>query len=142
MPELAHFPADADPDRVHDQLMADGAVILDGVLAPDQADAVRAELDPWVQATAPGRDRFTGFRTTRTGALVARSPLCRDLIRSARVLAQCDRLLLPACERYQLHLGQVIRIMPESRPRACTRTDGRGEPTSRALSPSSTPSGR
>ncbi len=111
-PELAHFPPDADPDVVHARLMADGAVILDGILSPAEADAVRAELDPWVQATAPGRDGFTGFRTTRTGALAARSPLCRDLIRNPQVLAQCDRLLLPSCERYQLHLGQVIRIMP------------------------------
>ncbi|MCA3753320.1 MAG: hypothetical protein INF01_02620 [Phenylobacterium sp.] len=61
MTELAHFPADADPDRVHERLLADGAVILDGVLTPDEADAIRAELDPWVQATAPGRDGFTGF---------------------------------------------------------------------------------
>jgi hypothetical protein len=112
LPELAHFAADADPDLVHAQLLADGAVILDGVLTPGEADAVRAELDPWVQATAPGRDRFTGFRTTRTGALAARSPLCRGLIRDRRILDQCDRLLLPACERYQLHLGQVIRIQP------------------------------
>lgn len=111
-PELAHFPPDADPDAVHARLMTDGAIILDGILSPAEADAVRAELDPWVQATAPGRDGFTGFRTTRTGALAARSPLCRDLIRNPQVLAQCDRLLLPSCERYQLHLGQVIRIMP------------------------------
>ena len=112
MSQLVHLPADADPDRIHAQLVADGAVILDGVLTPGEADAVRSELDPWVQATAPGRDRFTGFRTTRTGALAARSALCRDLIRDPRILAQCDRLLLPACERFQLHLGQVIRIMP------------------------------
>nr|WP_296487896.1 phytanoyl-CoA dioxygenase family protein [Phenylobacterium sp.] len=44
--------------------------------------------------------------------MAARSPLCKDLIQDPRVLAQCDRLLLTACERYQLHLGQVIRIMP------------------------------
>lgn len=112
MPELVHFSADADPDQVHQQLLADGAVILDAVLSRTEAEAVRTELDPWVQATSPGRDRFTGFRTTRTGALAARSPLCRELIRNPRVLAQCDRLLLPSCERYQLHLGQVIRIMP------------------------------
>ena len=30
----------------------------------------------------------------------------------ATVRGVCDRVLLPNCERYQLHLGQVIRIMP------------------------------
>ncbi|MCA3728042.1 MAG: hypothetical protein ACK54Q_04105 [Alphaproteobacteria bacterium] len=71
MTELAHFPADADPDRVHERLLADGAVILDGVLTPDEADAIRAELDPWVQATAPGRDGsadFTEMTALRDGA--------------------------------------------------------------------------
>ncbi|MFZ4068235.1 MAG: hypothetical protein ACOYKF_11890, partial [Phenylobacterium sp.] len=87
MSQLVHLPADADPEQVQTQLVADGAVILDGVLTPGEADAVRSEIDPWVQATAPGRDRFTGFRTTRTGALAARSALCRDLIRDPRILA-------------------------------------------------------
>ena len=45
MPELAHFPADADPDRVQERLLADGAIILDAVLTRGEADAVRAELD-------------------------------------------------------------------------------------------------
>jgi hypothetical protein len=136
VPELAHFPADADPDRVQERLLADGAIILDAVLTPGEADAVRAELDPWVQATAPGRDGFTGFRTTRTGALAARSPLCRDLIRDPRVLAQCDRLLRPACERYQLHLGQVIRIMPGEKAQSLHKDRWAWGPISRASSPS------
>jgi hypothetical protein len=29
-----------------------------------------------------------------------------------RVSALCEAVLKPNCERYQLHLGQVIRIMP------------------------------
>ena len=33
MSQLVHFPADADPDRIQAQLVADGAVILDGRLS-------------------------------------------------------------------------------------------------------------
>jgi ectoine hydroxylase-related dioxygenase (phytanoyl-CoA dioxygenase family) len=67
---------------------------------------------PYIEATPPGRDGFSGEKTTRTGALVARSPLARELVTDARILALCDRFLLASAERYQLHLTQVIRIRP------------------------------
>src|SRR6185295_15350865 len=104
------------PDTPLDEIVAaldrDGAVIVRDVLSAGAVDRVNAELQPYVDATEPGRDAFTGYRTTRTGALVARSPACRDLVMHATVRGVCDRVLLPNCERYQLHLGQVIRIMP------------------------------
>jgi ectoine hydroxylase-related dioxygenase (phytanoyl-CoA dioxygenase family) len=112
MSQLEHLPADAAPDTIMAVLDRDGALILDNLIDADTVDAVIGELKPYIDATQPGRDGFSGFRTTRTGALVARSPRCRDLIMDARVRAICDRVLLPNCERYQLHLGQVIRIMP------------------------------
>jgi len=112
MPQLRTFPADTAADDLLRTLSADGALIVEGLLSPGAVDALRAELSPYVLATKPGRDSFSGEKTTRTGALVARSPLCRDLIMDARVLALCDLFLKPACERYQLHLTQVIRIHP------------------------------
>jgi ectoine hydroxylase-related dioxygenase (phytanoyl-CoA dioxygenase family) len=112
MTRLQTLPADSAPGEIGAALERDGALILSGLISRAVADAVRAELDPWVQATEPGKDGFSGHRTTRTGALVARSPRCRDLIMDKRIRALCDRTLLPHCERYQLHLGQVIRIMP------------------------------
>lgn len=112
MPKLETLPADTPVEDIMAVLDRDGALILSGLMTPAEADAVRAELDPYVQATQPGKDVFSGFRTTRTGALVARSPLCRKLILDARVRQIGDKVLLPNCERYQLHLGQVIRIMP------------------------------
>ncbi|HEX4196018.1 MAG TPA: phytanoyl-CoA dioxygenase family protein [Caulobacteraceae bacterium] len=112
MPSLKHLPADASAEAIAETLGADGALILDRVLSPAQADAVAAEIDPFVAATRNGGDPFTGFQTTRTGALVARSPACRALIMHPTILAACDAFLLPACDRYQLHLTQVIRIRP------------------------------
>lgn len=112
MPVLEHLPADAAVDEIMAILDRDGALILDNAIDVEAADAIRAELQPYVDATGPGRDGFSGHRTTRTGALVARSPKCRDLIMDTRIRAICDRVLLPNCDRYQLHLGQVIRIMP------------------------------
>lgn len=112
MPDLVHLPADAATDEIMAVLDRDGALILDDVISADEADAFRAELRPYVEATRPGQDSFTGRRTTRTGALVARSPQARAAVMDQRIRAICDRVLLPNCERYQLHLTQLIRIMP------------------------------
>lgn len=112
MVKLQHLPADAPADQIKDVLERDGALVLDDALSPAQVEALAAELRPYVEATQPGRDVFSGFKTTRTGALVARSPKCRDLILDARIRAVCDAVLLPHCQRYQLHLTQLIRIMP------------------------------
>ena len=79
---------------------------------PPASPPVRAEIDPYVEATGDGRDSFTGYQTTRTGALVARSPACRELVMHPAILAACDAFLKRACDRYQLHLTQVIRIKP------------------------------
>ena len=112
MPTLQHLPADAPADEITALLKSDGALILDDVLSLAEADRVAAEIGPYINATANGCDQFTGFATTRTGALVARSPACRDLVMHPAILAACDSFLKPACDRYQLHLTQAIRIKP------------------------------
>lgn len=112
MMNLTHLSADAPVSDIVSVLEADGVVILDEALAPEAVDALVAELRPYVEATEPGRDVFSGDRTTRTGALVARSPLTRPLVMDPRILALCDAVLSPNCLRFQLHLTQLIRIMP------------------------------
>ena len=112
MPSLQHLPADAPTETIATLLDSDGALILDDVLDAAGVAHVRAEIDPYVEATAPGRDAFTGYQTTRTGALVARSQACRELVMHPALIAACDAFLKRACDRYQLHLTQVIRIGP------------------------------
>ena len=112
MPELVHLAADTPADEVMAVLARDGALILEGMLAADEVAALKAELAPYVEATPVGRDAFSGDKTTRTGALVARSPKTRTAVMDARVLALCDAVLKPNCQRYQLHLTQLIRILP------------------------------
>jgi hypothetical protein len=112
MPSLQHLAADAPIAEIMAVLDRDGALILDDVLSPAETEALAAELRPYVEATKVGRDIFSGFKTTRTGALVARSPLTRQAVLDTRIRAICDAVLLPNCQRYQLHLTQLIRIMP------------------------------
>ena len=122
MASLRHFPADAPADELVAAIREDGALILDKVLAASGVEAVMAELRPYMDATPVGRDAFTGFQTTRTGALVARSAECRKLVMHPTILAACDLFLLPACDRYQLHLTQIIRIGPDQ-PRQVLHRD-------------------
>ncbi|MEZ5560036.1 MAG: phytanoyl-CoA dioxygenase family protein [Pseudomonadales bacterium] len=113
MPELKHLPADAATDAIVDLIRRDGALVLDGVLDRPAVDRVLGEIMPYVNATPVGRDDFTGRHTTRTGALVARSQACRELVMHPTINAACQAFLSPFCDRYQLHLTQVIRIRPE-----------------------------
>ena len=109
---LQHLAADAPAAAIAAILDSDGALILDDVITPSEVAAVMGEISPYIEATPPGRDAFTGVSTTRTGALAARSARCRELILHPSILAACDAFLLRACDRYQLHLTQVIRIRP------------------------------
>jgi len=122
MPDLKHLPADASPETIAAILDTDGALVLDAVIAPDEVAGVMAELSPYIEATPVGRDDFTGVATTRTGALVARSPASRALVMHPAILSACDAYLLRACDRYQLHLTQVIRIRP-GQPRQALHRD-------------------
>ena len=112
MSELVHLSADADTKTIVDTLTRDGALILDNVVDADFLAALRAETDPYMEATSNGGDDFAGRQTTRTGGLMMRSEKCRDMISDPRILTPCEQFLAPFCERVQLHLTQIIRIRP------------------------------
>ena len=112
MSELVHLSADADTKTIVDTLTRDGALILDNVVDADFLAALRAETDPYMEATSNGGDDFAGRQTTRTGGLMMRSEKCRDMISDLRILTPCEQFLAPFCERVQLHLTQIIRIRP------------------------------
>ena len=121
MPELKHFSTSDDRKEMLAAIKSDGAIGVDNVIAPDALEAVVSELSPYVEATHDGTDDFSGVHTTRTGGLVMRSKGCRDLIQDPLILGLCDDFLKPYCERYQLHLTQVIRIKPGQTAQAIHR---------------------
>lgn len=112
MVELVRMSAQAKIEEILEVVSREGAMILEGVLAPVQVARVLEEVMPYVEATKPGHDDFSGRHTTRTGALVARSPASREMIMHPTVLGVARQFLAPWCERIQLHLSQVIRIRP------------------------------
>ena len=72
---LKHLPATTSGEEISATLTADGAVIVDNVVTPAAMDALHAELQPFIDATAAGPDDFSGRRTRRTGGLIGRSPM-------------------------------------------------------------------
>jgi ectoine hydroxylase-related dioxygenase (phytanoyl-CoA dioxygenase family) len=112
MPKLETLPANAPADDILAILKRDGALILKDALSPNEVKAALGELMPYIEATDYGRDDFTGRKTTRTGALVARSQKAREMVMHPAILEAAQSFLKPFCERIQLHLTQVIRIRP------------------------------
>jgi ectoine hydroxylase-related dioxygenase (phytanoyl-CoA dioxygenase family) len=108
---LEHLPSGCSAETITEILKRDGAVIVDNLVQPQAMDAIAAELRPWFDATPFGPDAFSGRRTKRTGGLVARSPLCRELVMHPLVLAATGNLLEHS-HSFQLHLTQAIAIGP------------------------------
>jgi ectoine hydroxylase-related dioxygenase (phytanoyl-CoA dioxygenase family) len=112
MTALVNFTLDSPSSDIVEALRTDGAAIVSKVLGTDQLAALRAELDPWIAETPGGRDDFTGRRTARTGALVARSPRARDLVMHPKIIELANEFLGPFTNKIQLHLTQTIKIGP------------------------------
>ncbi len=110
---VVHLPAAAPVDEIHDVLRRDGALIVDDLADVELIDRIMSEMEPWIEATPPGSDDFSGRSTRRTGALIARSPSSHELIQHPTILDVTAKLLDRA-QSYQLHLTQVIAIGPDS----------------------------
>lgn len=112
MSDLIRLDAKAGPEDLLGVIARDGAVVVENLIPRSQVDRTLDQILPYVEATKPGTDAFSGFQTTRTGALIARSPACRELVMHPTVLQSVREFLKPWCKRVQLHLTQVIRIRP------------------------------
>lgn len=141
MGTLTYLPATTSPQDICAAVKRDGAVVVENLISQRQAQATLDELRPFVEATPVGRDDFSGYQTTRTGALIARSPACRELVMLDSIIGACDAFLLPNCKRYQLHLAQVIRLMPGQPKSFYIAIGWSGESICKALNHNSTPSG-
>ena len=88
-----------------------GCAIVERVASPDALARVVAELRTFVDATPFGPDDFSGRRTKRTGALIARSPAARELVMHPLVLDAVGGVLGHATS-FHLHLTQLITVGP------------------------------
>jgi ectoine hydroxylase-related dioxygenase (phytanoyl-CoA dioxygenase family) len=110
--ELTHLTADCAIEDIQTTMERDGACIIDDLISPASVDVVLDELSDFMDLSALGRDDFTGRRTERVGALIARSESVRPVVTNPVVTAGARRFLGEYCDRIQLHLTQTIRILP------------------------------
>ena len=76
---IQHVDLDTDIDKILEIIDRDAAVVIDNVLSPKDLDEIQNELKPYLKNDIEGDNEFTGFQTKRVGALMARSPKCREL---------------------------------------------------------------
>ena len=106
---LNRLPNTATADEVSVSLKEHGYVIIDELVPAAVMDRLAEEMAPHIASTPYGEDKFLGFSTQRTGAMIARSPTARDLVMNPLVLGVAERHLHKA-STFQLHLTQVITV--------------------------------
>jgi ectoine hydroxylase-related dioxygenase (phytanoyl-CoA dioxygenase family) len=94
------------------RIQRDGYTIIKDFLDPGTIAEVRSALAPHLGAHQ-GRNNFEGYQTERVYTLVARGPVFERIVEDPRVLALCDRALLPG---YLLTASQAICIYPGETP--------------------------
>lgn len=103
---------DTPKERIAEVLAADGAAIVADLIPATQVAQVTQDLMPLIEQT-PFGDDFSGRKTQRTGALVARAPSTHDLVMHPDIIGAAETFLAPYTDRIILHLTQTIYINPE-----------------------------
>lgn len=108
---LHHLSPNTPAAEIAAHIRQHGYAIVDDVVDADLLDRLDREVEPFVAASAHGRDVYDGRHTRRTGALIARSPAARELVMNSVVLGAV-RAFLSHATAVQLHLTQLISIEP------------------------------
>ncbi len=111
-PKIKTFKKDISSDEMVKTLQEDGCFIFEDFLSNNEVNDIESDLDPFIEATMRSNTNFGGFKTTRTGALMARSPNCRKLAINKRIMSLVKSFLGPYASTFQLHVTQVIRVLP------------------------------
>ncbi|MBY0275713.1 phytanoyl-CoA dioxygenase family protein [Candidatus Binatia bacterium] len=117
---LQRFTRDADPDRIHAALIDDGAAIVEGLLdaavvarVNEEVEAAVAAADPEEPVFNPVLAAFHGPQTRQVAGVAGISrTFATDVMCAPPLLALADRVLLPACARYQLNIGHLLQRGP------------------------------
>ncbi len=112
MAALKHLNSNCSIDEILSLLESDAGLIIDNLMASDEIDKLNSELSPYLETDSYGRDDFTGFKTKRIGALIARSDSCRKLALNEKINQVSKDYLDPYGDGYQLHFTSAVCIGP------------------------------
>src|ERR1700759_5720601 len=104
--------SDASPADIAQVLADDGCVVIADLATAATMDRIRAEIEPYLDATGGGNTDFLGEATQRTGALIARSPTARSLITHPTIIDTLDLVLGDHASTFQIDLTQLVNIGP------------------------------
>src|SRR5262245_35344492 len=104
------FDVDAHLRRIDE----DGYTVIEDFLSADDLAEVRRVLGFYL-GSHRGRNDFEGERTERVYTLVARGRVFWRIVLDPRILALCERVLLP---NFLLTASQAIQIYPDETPQA------------------------
>ena len=69
MAKVKHISIDTPDEEALKIIDQDAAVIIDDVITDAEIDKILNELDPFIKGNLKGADDFTGFKTSRVGAV-------------------------------------------------------------------------
>lgn len=124
MTKITHLSADCPVEDIIDIIDRDAAVIVDNILSSVDLVNLRSQLDDCISKTKPGTMEFTGYKTKRVGALLAKSAACRDVATNPLAVAVAKKSLEPFCDDIQLHFTQAVAIGPGEKGQLLHRDRG------------------
>ncbi len=121
---IKHFDSKSPYEEILEALISDAALIIDSVIDKNKIKQIEDELKPFISSSNSGKSEFSGLNTRRIGALIARSPGCRDLAMNSIVNKVASGFLGPFCDDYQINLTQAVSIGPDEKPQILHRDRG------------------
>jgi len=121
---LKRLDRNSSPEVILGALAEDAAVIVEDLISTDIVKKISIELKPYLEACNSGKSEFSGLSTKRIGALIARSPACRELATNNLIKKILDGFLGPFCDDYQINLTQAVSIGPKEKPQILHRDRG------------------
>lgn len=112
MSALIHVPPETTAEQVVALLDESAAVVVDAAITEHKVEKLKNEISPYLDEVHRGVNNFSGTATRRVGALIARSPTCRELALNPLVNDVAESLLGRHADGYQLHFSQAVSIEP------------------------------
>ena len=87
-------------------------MFIRNVLSAERLKALQEDTAPWIERTTGSRDEWSGFKTKRTGGLIARCGTVREIAINPLILAVANTTLKRHCSKIQLNITQLISGLP------------------------------
>jgi hypothetical protein len=127
--ELVHFHSNTSCDLIAEELLRNGAVIVEGFLPPDLLARFNKEVDPYIENYSPDREWISpgagvSFENKRNVmGLAAKSKVfLHEILCHPTYMGVGDLVLKPNCTTYQLNYTHIFDIGPGAKRQRFIKT--------------------